>query len=144
MIHLCLLSRGWRQDGRQPGQEEHLGKGAEGQQLIHGMYLCSMDVAFHLSACQLLAAPAAAPNPYPGPGKGVKKMGREQRGGCCLENSGCWWQLHVAGPCTGGGRRLLTTCAHLFLTEVQRDMGTLVNPLHQVLPGDVMPSSQQP
>lgn len=59
---LCFLNRGWRQDGQQPGQEEHPGKGAEGQWLICGMYFCTMDIAFHLSTCQLPLAPALAPN----------------------------------------------------------------------------------
>lgn len=42
--------------------------------------ICTEDIAFHLSTCQLLPAPALAPNPYPGPGKGVKKIRKEQEG----------------------------------------------------------------
>lgn len=46
-----------------------------------------MDVAFYLSVCQLPPAPGA--NSYTGFGKRMKKMGREQRGGCCLGNGVC-------------------------------------------------------
>lgn len=77
-----------------------------------------MDVAFYLSVCQLPPAPGA--NPYTGFGKKVKKMGREQRGGCCLRNGGCsgismWldFTLVEEGGC----------CACLSFAEDQRDVG---------------------
>lgn len=79
------------------------------------MYFCAMDVAFYLSACQLPHAPGA--NCYTGFGKRLQKMGREQRGGCCLGNGGCSWHLHVAGLHTGGGRGLLAICARLSFAE---------------------------
>ena len=101
-----------------------LGKATEGQQLIHGAYFCTTDIAFHRSTCQHLPVLAPAPSPYPGSGRGMKKMGREQGGGCCLGNGGCRWHRHeVAGPHTGGGRELLATCARLSFAKYQRDVG---------------------
>lgn len=80
-----------------------------------------MDVAFYLSTCQLPPAPGASS--YTGSDKRVKKMEREQRGGCCLGNGGCRWHLHVAGLHSGGGAGLVAISARLSFAEDQRGVG---------------------
>lgn len=69
------------------GQQEHLGKRDKGQQLIHGMYFCTVDVAFYLSACQLPSAPWFWQ-------KGEENGERAER----RMLPGEWW-LQMASPC---------------------------------------------
>lgn len=64
------------------------GKGPRGSTRYMG-YVSVLQMSPFISTCQ--CPPASALNPYPGSGKGVKKVGRRTL-------PGEWW-LRVASPC---------------------------------------------